>query len=132
MGLQFDLKTCLINSSVISWLVLFILGKVIMYAIIEAQGKQHQVSPGDLISVDRLDAEVGSVFETDKVLFVKDGETVKVGTPTVTGAKVKGEVVKHELGKKILVFKMKRRKRYRKTQGYRHQHTTIKIQSIES
>ena len=103
-----------------------------MYAIIQTQGKQHQVSPGDIISVDRLDAEVGSAFETDQVLLLKDGETIKIGTPTVAGAKVKGEVVKHELGKKIIVFKMKRRKGYRKTQGYRHKHTSIKIQSIES
>lgn len=103
-----------------------------MYAIIRAGGKQYQVEPGSVIHVDLLSQEEGSEFSTKDVLLFKDGQTVKVGTPVVEGVVVKGVVEKHVKGQKLIVFKMKRRKNYRRTQGHRQQYTRVKIESIES
>ena len=101
-----------------------------MYAIIETGGKQYRVEPGREIQVDLLSNEPGSSFETDQVLLMHDGSQTHVGVPRVEGVVVKGTVLEHAKGKKIVVFKMKRRKGYRRTKGHRQQYTRIKIDSI--
>lgn len=102
-----------------------------MYAIIKTGGKQYRVAKNDILSVDLLDQEEGSVFESDQVLFVKTGENdYKVGTPFVDGAKVSGKVLNHFKDKKVIVFKKKRRKGYRKIAGHRQNYTKIQIADI--
>ncbi|PCI23657.1 MAG: 50S ribosomal protein L21 [SAR324 cluster bacterium] len=103
-----------------------------MYAIIKSGGKQYRVEKDGIITVDLLQAEEGSDFNTDQVLFVKSGENeFKVGAPLVEGAKVTGKVLSHFKGKKIVVFKKKRRKGYRRTQGHRQNYTRIQITEIQ-
>jgi len=102
-----------------------------MYAIIKTGGKQYRVAKNDILTVDLLDQEEGSVFESDQVLFVKTGENdYKVGTPFVDGAKVSGKVLNHFKDKKVVVFKKKRRKGYRKIAGHRQNYTKIQIADI--
>lgn len=102
-----------------------------MYAIIQTGGKQYRVEKDSFITVDKMNLDEGAAFETDQVLFLKDGKDVfKVGTPVVTGATVKGTILSHGKTKKIVVFKMKRRKGYRKKQGHRQDFTRIKITDI--
>ena len=90
-----------------------------MYAVIETGGKQHRVTEGELIRVEKIDADTGSTIDFDRVLMVGEGETVKVGTPVVDGAKVSAEVVQHGRGDKVTILKFKRRKHYMKRQGHR-------------
>ena len=97
-----------------------------MYAIIETGGKQVKATVGEAIYVEKLDVEEGATVVLDKVLYV-DG---KVGTPTVKGAKVVAKVLKHGKQKKVLVFKYKPKKKYRKTQGHRQPYTKILVKSI--
>ena len=99
------------------------------YAVIETGGKQYSVSEGDLIKVEKLDAEAGNVVDLDKVLLIGGDET-KVGAPYIDGAKVTAEVVKNGKAKKIIVFKYKAKKNYRKKQGHRQPYTELKITSI--
>lgn len=101
-----------------------------MQATIQTQGKQFRVSAGDRITVDRLTANVGEEIVFDRVLHV-DGETPKVGTPLVQGAKVLGKILDHGQAKKILIYKYKRRKGYHKKQGHRQQITHVQIDKIE-
>ena len=101
-----------------------------MYAIIETGGKQHKVSEGDVIRVEKLDGELGKVLEIRDVLFVSNPDGVHVGSPSVEGALVKAEIVAHGKRKKIIVFKKKRRKGYRKKQGHRQLYTGIQIKEI--
>ncbi|MGH7407174.1 MAG: 50S ribosomal protein L21 [Candidatus Methylomirabilales bacterium] len=101
-----------------------------MYAVLETGGKQYRVSPGDLVKVERLGGEPGSPVRFDRVLLVAEGDRVTVGTPTVAGASVAGEVVGQGRGPKVIVFKFKRRKKYRRTQGHRQAQTTIRITAI--
>lgn len=103
-----------------------------MYAIIKTGGKQYRVEKDGIISVDLLSQEKGSDFTTDQVLFVKNGENeFKVGAPFVEGATVNGKILSHYKGKKIVVFKKKRRKGYRRTQGHRQNYTKIQITDIQ-
>jgi len=102
-----------------------------MYAIIETQGKQHKVIEGQLLVVDRVKAEEGAAINLDKVLLLESGDNVKVGSPYVDGANVVASVVEHKKGKKIIVFKKKRRKQYKRTQGHRQYLTVLKIDSIK-
>ena len=102
-----------------------------MYAVIETGGKQYRVNEGDIIRVEKLPAEVGSDVEFEKVLLVGSGEDVKIGMPLVDGARVTGKVVEQDRGKKIVVFKMKRRKNYRRKQGHRQDYTGIRIDRID-
>ena len=97
-----------------------------MKAIFETGGKQYYVSEGDEIFVEKIDAEVGSKVEFDKVLCVGD----KTGTPTVKGAKVACEVLKQGKQKKILVFKYRPKKKYRNTKGHRQPYTKLKVTKI--
>lgn len=101
-----------------------------MYAIIETGGKQYQVEEGQSIFVEKLNVEEGSKVSFDKVLLVsKDGD-IKVGSPVVEGAKVEGTVERHVRGKKVIIFKFKAKKNYRKKKGHRQPFTKVKIESI--
>ena len=103
-----------------------------MYAIIRTGGKQYQVAEGDRLRVEKLNGEVGDSVELADVLMVADGETVKVGQPLVEGAKVSAKIVEQGKGKKIIVFKKKRRKGYRLKQGHRQLYTALEIQGISA
>jgi large subunit ribosomal protein L21 len=102
-----------------------------MYAVIETGGKQYRVNEGDVIRVEKLAADVGSKIDFDRILLVGEGEQVKVGTPLVDGATVTGTVIEQDRHRKIVVFKMKRRKNYRKKQGHRQDFTGIRIEAIK-
>lgn len=101
-----------------------------MYAIVEIAGKQFKVSQDQQLYTPLLDVEAGKAITFDQVLLVEDGEDVTIGTPTVTGAKVTGKILDHVRGDKIIVFKKKRRKGYKKTQGHRQDYTKVLIESI--
>ncbi len=101
-----------------------------MYAIFKSGGKQHRVAPGDVIALEKLPQETGEAVTFNEVLLVsQDGET-QVGTPCVDGASISGIVIQQLRAKKILVFKKKRRKKYRRTQGHRQSVTRVRIESI--
>lgn len=117
-----------------SHLALVRLGKrrcnITMYAIVETGGKQYRVQEGDVIFVEKIDAEEGGTVDLTKVLLVsKDGE-VKVGKPYVDGAKVEAKVLAHGKARKIVVFKYKPKKNYRKKQGHRQPYTKLQIEKI--
>ena len=101
-----------------------------MYAIIESGGKQRRVSPGALVTLERIEGDAGSQVELSRVLLVADGDQVKVGTPYLESVTVLSEIVRQGRGPKITVFKFKRRKRYRRTQGHRQAQTTVRITEI--
>ena len=101
-----------------------------MYAIVETGGKQYRAEPGKTLAVERLTGEKGDRVELEQVLLVADGATVRVGKPTVAGAKVVGEIVRQGRGPKLIVFKFKRRKKYRRKQGHRQSLTTLRVQEI--
>ena len=101
-----------------------------MFAVIESGGKQHKVSEGDSLQVELLTEEEGSKVEFDKVLMISDGKGSKFGTPYLEKAKVIGKVVRHGKTDKLIVFKMKRRKDYRRTQGHRQNFTEVLIETI--
>jgi large subunit ribosomal protein L21 len=100
------------------------------YAIIRTGGKQFRVESGKKYRFPTLVGEAGGSIEFNDVLLGSDGTNVKTGIPTLSGAKVTGEIVKHGLGDKIIVFKMKRRKNYAKKQGHRQGFTEVKINDI--
>lgn len=102
-----------------------------MYAIVEAGGKQFRVQEGKKIVVDRMAAEVGSEITLDKVLML-GGESVSIGAPLVSGAKVTATVLEHTRGEKIKVFKMRRRKASKSLQGHRQDYTALKITGINA
>lgn len=104
-----------------------------MYAIVEISGKQYKVQEGDIVFVDRLEnEEEGKKVTFDKVLLISDGKKVTIGQNTVKGAKVEASVIGHGKGKKILVYKYKAKKNYRKTQGHRQPYTKIQIEKIST
>ena len=103
-----------------------------MYAVVRTGGKQYRLGIGDSVKVEKLPNEVGNIIELSQILMVSDGCEVKVGTPLVTGASVKAEIVGHGRNKKIRVFKMKRRKKYRRTQGHRQAFTQLKVTEINA
>ena len=102
-----------------------------MYAIIEACGKQYKVAEGDVIFFEKLDAEEGKKVKFDNVILVSNEENVQVGNPYVKGAKVEGKVISHGKAKKIIVFKYKAKKNYRRKQGHRQPFTKVEITSIK-
>jgi large subunit ribosomal protein L21 len=101
-----------------------------MYAVIKTGGKQYRVAQGERLKVESIVADVGAEIVLDQVLLVADGEDVKTGAPLVSGAMVKATVVAHGRGEKIKIFKMRRRKHYRKNQGHRQNYTEIEISGI--
>lgn len=103
-----------------------------MYAIIESCGKQYKVTEGDVIFFEKLDVEEGKKVTFDNVVLVSDDKKVEVGAPYVKGVKVEGKVVSHGKGKKILVYKYKAKKNYRRTQGHRQPYTKVEITKIKT
>lgn len=101
-----------------------------MEAIVRVAGVQVRVAPGDRIMVPRLKNEVGSTTALGEVLLLSDGKKVTVGTPVVEGAHVEAEILEHARDKKIIVFKKKRRKRYRRTMGHRQRYTAVRITDV--
>lgn len=103
-----------------------------MYAVVATGGKQYKVEEGDVLRIEKLAGEVGSEIAFDKVLIFSDGENVKIGQPDVDGVTVHGHIVAQGKSKKIIVFKYKRRKRYRRKQGHRQPFTAVRIDRIEA
>ena len=104
--------------------------KVYMYAIIETGGKQYRVKNGDQIAVEKLNVADGEQVVFDKVLVIGDGAEARVGAPYVDGATVEGKVIESGKGKKVIIFKYKAKKDYRKKQGHRQPYTMVKIESL--
>ena len=104
-----------------------------MFAIIRADGRQYRVAKGDIIRFDRMKAEPGDSFESSQVLAIAEEDNkLKIGSPVVEGAKVEGTILQHGKDKKIIVFKRKRRKTYRRKYGHRQDHTLVKIDKISA
>lgn len=101
-----------------------------MYAVITTGGKQYRVTSGEKLKIEQITADVGSEIVLDQVLMVADGEKVTLGTPLLNGASVKAKIVSHGRGDKVHIFKMRRRKHYRKSQGHRQNYTEIEILGI--
>ena len=101
-----------------------------MYAVIQTGGKQYRVKSGEQVKVELLAAEVGATVSFDNVLMLGEGDGAKVGAPFVSGAKVRATVLAQGRGEKLRIFKMRRRKHYRKHQGHRQGYTELKIDSI--
>jgi large subunit ribosomal protein L21 len=103
-----------------------------MYAVIKTGGKQYKVVTGEKLKVESLSVEVGEQVTLDQVLMVVDGTNVSVGSPTVAGAKVEATVLSHGRGKKVKIFKLRRRKHYKRQQGHRQNFTEVVIGDITS
>ena len=101
-----------------------------MYAVIKTGGKQFKVAEGDILKVEKLTADVGKTLNLNSVLTLVDGDKVTIGTPMITGASIDATIVSHGKGVKVKIFKMNRRKGYRKSQGHRQTFTEIKIDKI--
>ncbi|MEE3607461.1 MULTISPECIES: 50S ribosomal protein L21 [Avibacterium] len=103
-----------------------------MYAVFQSGGKQHRVSEGQVVRLEKLEISTGESVEFDSVLMVVNGEDVKIGAPVVAGAKVVAEVVSHGRGDKVKIVKFRRRKHSRKQQGHRQWFTEVKITGIQA
>lgn len=101
-----------------------------MYAVVATGGKQYKVQEGQVLRVEKIDGDVGAPVTFDQVLMFNDGENVNVGQPVIENATVNGHIVEQGKARKIIVFKYKRRKRYRRKQGHRQQFTAVKIDTI--
>ena len=101
-----------------------------MYAVISTGGKQYRVSEGQTVRVEKIPGDIGTSVSLDRVLMLSDGETVRVGQPTLPSVSVHGQIVEQGKAKKIIVFKYKRRKGYRKKRGHRQQYTALRIEKI--
>ncbi len=102
-----------------------------MYAIINSGGKQYKVAEGEILRVEKINGEIGSQVIFNNVLLFSDGENHQIGNPVLDNVEVEGHIVEQGKDKKIIVFKYKRRKRYRRTQGHRQEYTAVKINSIK-
>jgi large subunit ribosomal protein L21 len=100
------------------------------YAIIRAAGKQYRVEPGKVVRLATMEGDAGSKVTFDEVLLSSDGSTIQAGAPLLSGASVTGEIVRHGLGDKIVVFKFRRRKNYARKQGHRQGFTEVRIRDI--
>ena len=103
-----------------------------MYAVVKSGGKQYKVSPGDVLRVEKVNAKVGEVVTLDDVLLMSDGDEVQVDPTELATAKVRARVTAHGRGQKIVIFKYKRRKGYRRKRGHRQQYTELAIENIEA
>ena len=103
-----------------------------MYAVFKTGGKQYRATTGDVLKVEKIEAEKGATLELDKVLMVGEGEDVKIGTPYIEGGKVTAMVIDHGRRDKIKVVKFKRRKSYHKTMGHRQHFTQLEITGIDA
>ena len=103
-----------------------------MYAVVKTGGKQYRVSAGEKLKVEQLPADIGAEIVLGEVLLVANGDDLTLGTPLVSGAAVTAKVVSHGRGEKVHIYKMRRRKHYRKSQGHRQNYTEIEIVGITS
>ncbi len=103
-----------------------------MYAVIKTGGKQYKVATGEKLKIESLGVEVGEQVTLDQVLMVVDGADVSIGSPTVAGATVEATVLSHGRGKKVKIFKLRRRKHYKRQQGHRQNFTEVVIGNITS
>jgi len=103
-----------------------------MYAVIMTGGKQYKVAPGEVVRVETLDAKKGDTVEIKDVYMIADGDKISVGKPTLASAMVTAEVVDEGRGEKLLIFKHRRRKGFRKTNGHRQNYTAIKVKEIKA
>ena len=103
-----------------------------MYAVIKTGGKQYRVSPGQKLKIEQIPADIGQEISLDQVLSVGEGESLKLRTPIVEGAVVKATVLAQGRHPKIKIFKMRRRKGYRKTQGHRQNYTEVRIDAVNA
>ena len=103
-----------------------------MYAIVASGGKQYKIHEGEFLRVEKIPGEAGDVVSFDKVLMFSDGKNVNIGRPLLDNVVVKGHIVQQEKAKKIIVFKYKKRKRYRRKQGHRQQLTAVMIDNIKA
>ncbi len=101
-----------------------------MYAVIQTGGKQYRVAEGDILRVELLEKDPKQAVTFDKVLLVENGDLITVGQPTVAGASVEAEVIRHDRAKKVIIFKKKRTTTYQRTQGHRQGFTEIRIKGI--
>lgn len=101
-----------------------------MYAVIQTGGKQYRVQPGETVMVEKLPGSLGDTIEFSDVLMLSGDDNVTVGRPLIEGAKVTGEIVEHGRGKKLVVYKFKRRKDYRRRNGHRQDFTVVKINDV--
>jgi large subunit ribosomal protein L21 len=111
--------------------LLFTVKEDIVYAIIQTGGKQYRVGPGDVLRVEKLTGDVGETISLNNVLLVASGEAVQIGQPLVAGAQVTGQILRQGKAKKILVFKKKRRKNFRRLRGHRQPYTALQIKDIQ-
>ncbi|MGQ9630918.1 MAG: 50S ribosomal protein L21 [bacterium] len=103
-----------------------------MYAIIESGGKQYKVQEGEYVQVEKIEGEEGREIRFDRVLMIADGERVEIGTPTLKNASVEAEIVRQGKDKKIVVFKYKPKKNYRRKRGHRQPFTKVRIKKISA
>lgn len=103
-----------------------------MYAMVEIKGNQYRAEKGDKLTVERVASEEGDVVEFDSVLMVRDDKNITIGEPYVAGASVKAVVEEHVRGDKILVYKYKRRKRYKRLRGHRQDYTVLRVEEISA
>lgn len=103
-----------------------------MYAVVKTGGKQYRVSEGETIQVEKLEGNPGETINLDEVLLLADGENVTVGRPHVTGARVEAKILDHDKHRKVLIYKFRRRKRYRRKVGHRQPFTALKITGIHA
>ncbi len=102
-----------------------------MYAVVHTGGKQYKVEEGQILRVEKIAGDVGNPVTFDQVLLYSDGENIEIGKPTLENVSVKGHIVEQGKSRKIIVFKYKRRKRFRRKQGHRQPFTAVKIDHIE-
>ncbi len=102
-----------------------------MYAVVATGGKQYKVREGEILRVEKIPGEIGADVSFDKILMFSDGESVKIGQPVLDDVAVNGHIVSQGKAKKIIVFKYKRRKRYRRKRGHRQQFTAVQIDNIQ-
>ena len=103
-----------------------------MYAVVKTGGKQYRVSEGQTLEVEKLEGSPGDRINLNEVLLLSEGDNVTVGRPLVDGASVEVEIVDHDKHRKVLVFKLRRRKRYRRKVGHRQPYTALKVTSINT
>ncbi len=103
-----------------------------MYAVIASGGKQYKVEQGEVLMVEKLPGDIGDPITFEKVLMFSDGDAVRIGTPVLDDVTVQGHIVEQGKAKKVIVFKYKRRKRFRRKQGHRQPYTAVKIDAIDA
>jgi large subunit ribosomal protein L21 len=103
----------------------------IMYAVIQTGGKQYRAVPGEEVKIEKIEGNVGESVTFEKVLLTSDGDEVNIGSPFLENIKVMGRITRHDRDKKVIVFKYKKRKGYRKKQGHRQSYTLVRIEDIE-